>query len=155
MAFFISLLWIFYDWEEAMDSLDNMLIPIAITGIIFPLFHLQRLKYLDMANMAPPEFKDVRKRVFNFDSGRFDYKYFLDQISETYRVSRENQNSLKLRTKYFFRHAIGCAFLRFDKEVGHINVYYYSIPGYTRGGTRAVEKLDKTLEELIRRSLNS
>ncbi|PRZ01269.1 hypothetical protein BY457_10383 [Marinilabilia salmonicolor] len=61
-----------------MDSLDNMLIPRAITGIIFPLFHLQRLKYLDMANMAPPEFKDVRKRVFNFDSGRFDWvnEYF-------------------------------------------------------------------------------
>lgn len=155
LAFFISILWISYGWEEAIDSIDNMLIVIAIMGIIFPLFHLRRLSYPDSGTFVPPEFKDVRHRVFGVDADRFDYGHFLKLIHEHTVMTRKGEHSLKLRTKFFFRHALACAFIEFDEKHYKMEVYYYSVPGYTRRGNKAVTKLDQALEELIRRSLNS
>ncbi|WP_010662029.1 hypothetical protein [Marinilabilia salmonicolor] len=155
LTFFMVLLWISYGWEEATDSIYNVLIVIAVVGFVFPLFHLRRLKYPDSAALTPPEFKDVRHRVFGVDTDRFDYGYFLKLIEEQNVMTREGEHSLKLRTKFSFRNALACAFLKFDEIHGKMDVYYYSVPGYTRRGTKAVTKLDQAFEEMIRRSLKA
>lgn len=155
LAFFISILWILFGWEESFDSIDSMLIAIAIAGFVFPLFHFRRLSYPDSSTMGAPEFKDVHHRVFGVDADRFDYGYFITLIQEQNIITRKGNHSLKLRTKFSFRHALACAFLKFDEKHGKMNIYYYSVPGYTRRGTRAVTKLDQALEELMRRSLKS
>lgn len=155
LAFFLSIWWIAYGWEEATDSFDSMIIPVAITAVVLSFFYRRRLKYLDSEERIPPVFQDTSYREFDIEAGRFDFDQFLQLAAENHVITGKGENTLKLRRKFTVLSWGAGAFLQYDKDNSKIDIHYFPISGYTSHGSRAVRKMDKSVEELIRRSLKS
>lgn len=148
----MSILWIDYGWEEAAGSFDSMIIAVAITAIVIPFFYRRRLKYLDSDEKTPPVFKDTSHREFAIDADRFDFEQFLQLAGENHVITCKGENTMKLRRKFTLWSWGAGAFLKYDKDNSKIDIHYFPISGYTSYGSRAVRKMDKVVEELIRRS---
>ncbi len=155
MALFLSIFWIAYGWEEAADLSVRFFIMAALIFIVNALVFRRRLKYLDSEAWTPPAFKDSRYREYGVDVDRLDFDRFKQFVEANFVISGWGDNTLKVRRKFTFWSWGAGAFLHYDRDAGKIIVHYFPISGYTRHGTRAVRKMDKSLEELIRRSLNS
>ena len=155
MTIFLSVLWIVYGREEAMVSIRSVVISIGITTTVFYLFYRRRLKYLDSEELISPVFRDTSFREFGLDVDRFDFEQFKQFIEERFVISARSDNTLKFRRRFTFWSWGAGVFLHFDRDAGKVAVHYFPISGYTSHGTKAVRKMDKSLEELIRRSLKS
>jgi hypothetical protein len=155
MALFLSVFWVAYGWEEATNSVGSMIIAVATTIVVIALVFRRRLKYLDSKDWIPPAFKDSRYREYGIDVDRLDFDQFKQFVEADFVISGLGDNTLKFRRKFTLWAWGAGAFLHYDRDAGKIIVHYFPISGYTRHGTRAVRKMDKSLEELIRRSLNS
>lgn len=155
MTLFLSAMWIAYGWEEATDSIRSMVIALGITAFVFFLFYRRRFKYLGSEELTPPVFSDTSFREFKIDVARFDFDYFKQLIEENFVVSGKSDNALKFRRRFSLWSWGAGAFLNYDKDAGKIEIHYFPISGYTRSATKAVKKMDNSLENLIRHSLNS
>ncbi|MFW6351930.1 MAG: hypothetical protein ACOC2E_06050 [Bacteroidota bacterium] len=155
MIFLLLFSWLAYGWEEAAGSTLSMVIAGVIMLVLFPLFYKRRLKYLDSKEWTPPVFKDSRYREYEFDVDRFEFEQFKQFVEERFVISGSSNNTLKFRQKFTLWSWGAGAFLNYDRDAGKIKVHYFPISGYTRHATMAVKKMDNSVEELIRRSLNS
>ncbi len=132
-----------------------MVIAIGSMGIVLFLVYRRKLKYLDSEKLVPPAFSDASYREFGIEVEHFDFNHLKQVIEERFVISGSSNNTLKFRQKFTLWSWGAGAFLNYDRDAGKIKVHYFPISGYTRHATMAVKKMDNSVEELIRRSLNS
>lgn len=141
---------VFDDWSLS----HTQVITYTFVGLSFPLGQWgsckKRIKYLESNDFETPPFKDSLSNTIQINTPEFSWKEFESRLSNEFVVTAHHggNNAFKLRTRLSWFKSGSGAFLTYNEGAGTLKCCYFSLHGYTRTGTRAIQRMNKEIVEL-------